>query len=98
MCTCIEMRNKDFYFGRNLDLQYRFGQKVAVTPRNYPFRLKNGSEIKTSFALIGMASVAGEYPLYAEASNEKGLSMAGLYFPGTGYQAYNGMMPLQLPI
>ena len=34
MCTCIEMRNKDFYFGRNLDLQYRFGQKVAVTPRN----------------------------------------------------------------
>ena len=84
MCTCIEMRNKDFYFGRNLDLQYRFGQKVAVTPRNYPFRLKNGSEIKTSFALIGMASVAGEYPLYAEASNEKGLSMAGLYFPGTG--------------
>ena len=29
-----------------------------------------------------MATVVNDYPLYAEASNESGLSMAGLYFPG----------------
>ena len=28
-----------------------------------------------------MATVVSNYPLYAEATNEKGLSMAGLYFP-----------------
>jgi len=32
--------------------------------------------------MIGMASVANDYPLYYEASNEWGLSMAGLNFPG----------------
>ena len=32
--------------------------------------------------MIGMATVADNYPLYYEATNEKGLSMAGLNFPG----------------
>jgi choloylglycine hydrolase len=32
--------------------------------------------------MIGMATVVDSYPLYYEATNEKGLSMAGLNFPG----------------
>lgn len=82
MCTCIELQTKDNYFGRNLDLEYRFAEKVVITPRAYEFRLKNGSAIHTKYAMIGMATVVEEYPLYAEAANEKGLSVAGLYFPG----------------
>lgn len=81
MCTCIDYQTNDHYFGRNLDLEYRFGEKVVITPRRYRFPLKNGSSILTKYAMIGMASVADCYPLYAEATNEKGLSMAGLYFP-----------------
>lgn len=81
MCTCIDFKTKDHYFGRNLDLEYRFNEKVIITPRNYPFELKNGSAIRTKYAMIGMASIKDSYPLYAEATNEKGLSMAGLYFP-----------------
>lgn len=38
MCTCITYENGDFYFGRNLDLESSFGEKVVVTPRNHPFR------------------------------------------------------------
>ena len=34
------------------------------------------------FAIIGMATVVADYPLYYDATNEKGLSMAGLNFPG----------------
>ena len=34
------------------------------------------------FALIGMAYICDDYPLYYDATNEKGLSMAGLNFPG----------------
>ncbi len=81
MCTCINFKSKDNYFGRNLDLEYRFNEKVVITPRNYEFKLKNKSVIKTKYSIIGMAMVVDNYPLYAEASNEKGLSMAGLYFP-----------------
>lgn len=81
MCTCINFKSKDNYFGRNLDLEYRFNEKVVITPRNYEFNLKNKSIIKTKYSIIGMAMVVDNYPLYAEASNEKGLSMAGLYFP-----------------
>ena len=28
MCTCINYKNKDMYFGRNLDLEYSFGEKL----------------------------------------------------------------------
>lgn len=81
MCTCIDFKTKDHYFGRNLDLEYRFQEKVVITPRDYMFQLKNGSVIHASHAMIGMTAVAQDYPLYAEASNKKGLSRAGLYFP-----------------
>ena len=82
MCTCIDFTTKDHYFGRTLDLEYRFDEKVVITPRNYCFTLKNGTTIRTRYAMIGMASVKENYPLYAEATNEKGLSIAGLNFPG----------------
>ena len=85
MCTCINFKSKDNYFGRNLDLEYRFNEKVVITPRNYEFKLKNKSVIKTKYSIIGMAMVVESYPLYAEASNEKGLSIAGLYFPNNAY-------------
>ena len=82
MCTCITYENGDFYFGRNMDLEYRFGEKVVITPRNYVLPLKVHPAQKLSYAMIGMAAVREEYPLYAEAVNENGLGMAGLNFPG----------------
>lgn len=87
MCTCISLKTKDCYFGRNLDLECRFGEKVVITPRNYEVKLRKEKTFKTKYAMIGMATVVDNYPLYAEASNEKGLSIAGLYFPD--YAHYN---------
>lgn len=81
MCTCLSLKNNDFYFGRNLDLDYSFNEQVAITPRRYEFKLKNGNTFYNNYALIGMATVYDEYPLYAEAINEKGLGMAGLNYP-----------------
>lgn len=85
MCTCINLKTKDYYFGRNLDFECRFGEKVAITPRNYEFKLKKEKTFKTKYAMVGMATVVDDYPLYAEASNEKGLAIAGLYFPDYAY-------------
>lgn len=81
MCTAVTYKTKDHYFGRNLDLEYSYHETVTVTPRNYPFHFRRMGEMKAHYALIGMATVADGYPLYYEATNEKGLSMAGLNFP-----------------
>ena len=81
MCTAATYRTKDHYFGRNLDYEFAYNQTVTVTPRNYPFVFRRMGEMKSHYAMIGMAFVQQNYPLYYDATNEKGLSMAGLNFP-----------------
>ncbi|MBQ9761592.1 MAG: choloylglycine hydrolase [Oscillospiraceae bacterium] len=78
MCTAICQGR---YFGRNLDLEYGYQESVTVTPRNSPFRFRKMPPMDTHYAMIGMATVVDNCPLYYEATNEKGLSMAGLNFP-----------------
>ena len=82
MCTAATYKTKDFYFGRTLDYEFSYGDEVTVTPRNFCFRFRHMSEVKTHYAMIGMAYVADDYPLYYDAINEKGLGMAGLNFVG----------------
>lgn len=82
MCTAVTYETENFYFGRNLDLDYHYKEEVTVTPRAYPFAFRNGVLLQNHYAVIGMATVADGYPLYYDATNEKGLSMAGLNFPG----------------
>ena len=81
MCTAISFKTKEHYFGRTLDLYYRLNERVTVTPRNFCFKMRFLSEIKNHYAFIGMATEKGGYPLYYEAVNEMGLSIAGLNFP-----------------
>ncbi len=85
MCTAITFKSTDFYFGRTLDLEYSYNETVTITPRRYPFRFRNGVILKEHYAIIGMATVADGYPLYYDATNEKGLSMAGLNFPDNAH-------------
>ncbi len=82
MCTAITYKTNNFYFGRNLDLEYSYNETVTITPRNYPLCFRNGTVIKDHYAMIGIATISDGYPLYYEATNEKGFSLAGLNFPG----------------
>ena len=82
MCTAISYKNGDAYFGRNLDLERGYGENVVITPRRYPFPLRHEQPMTLHYAMIGMATVADGFPLYYDATNEMGLSMAGLNFPG----------------
>lgn len=82
MCTAATYRTKNHYFGRTLDYDVSYQESVAVTPRNYPFHFRRMGDMKNHYAMIGMAAKAGDYPLYYEATNEKGLSIAGLNFVG----------------
>ena len=85
MCTAITYKTHNHYFGRNLDLEYSYHETVTITPRNYPFFFRTVSPMATHLAMIGMAYVVDDYPLYYDATNEAGLSMAGLNFPGNAY-------------
>lgn len=81
MCTAVTYKTKDHYFGRNLDLEYAYQETVTITPRKYVFPFRKMGEMRNHYAMIGMAYVVQEYPLYYDATNEVGLSMAGLHFP-----------------
>ena len=82
MCTAATYQTKDFYFGRTLDHDCSYGEEVTVTPRRYPFRFRHLGDMASHYAMIGMAHVAEQYPLYYDAVNEKGLAIAGLNFVG----------------
>ncbi len=82
MCTAVNYKADGYYFGRNLDLHYSNDEKVTITPRNFPLKFRSAGELDHHYAIIGMATVMDGYPLYYDATNEKGVSMAGLNFPG----------------
>lgn len=82
MCTAATYKTKDFYFGRTLDYEFSYGDEITVTPRNYAFDFRHTSACTSHYAIIGMAHIVGNYPLYYDAINEKGLGMAGLNFVG----------------
>ena len=89
MCTAVSFSSKDHYFGRNLDLEYCYDECVTITPRNYPFAFRCAAQISSHYAMIGVATIADDYPLYYDATNEAGLSVAGLNFPGNAYYPPN---------
>lgn len=80
MCTSIFYKTKNSYFGRTLDYEFSYGEKITITPRNYPFKFRYLKENNNHYAIIGMAHIENNYPLYYEAMNEKGLAIAGLNF------------------
>ncbi|MGM9881903.1 MAG: choloylglycine hydrolase [Bacilli bacterium] len=80
MCTAATYKTKDFYFGRTLDYEFSYGDEVTITPRKYHFHFREEENIDNHYAIIGMAHVLDNYPLYYDAINEKGLAVAGLNF------------------
>lgn len=82
MCTAASFKNKNTYFGRTLDYEFSYGEKVTITPRNYPFEFRHLGLNNNHYAIIGMAHIHNDYPMYYDAMNEYGLGMTGLNFVG----------------
>ena len=80
MCTAIKVDFKDGFFGRNMDIDHSFGEQIIITPRNYRLKFKVSNSFERHYAIMGVGTVIDEYPLYADAMNEKGLCFAGLSF------------------
>ena len=82
MCTAAAFRSKDFYFGRTLDYEFSYGDQVVILPRSYPLHYLEQETQSRHYAMIGMACVMEDTPLFYDAVNEKGLAIAGLNFVG----------------
>ncbi len=81
MCTALAFKTENRYFGRNLDMDVSYGEEICVIPRNYAFKFKNAPPLSEHYAMIGMATIIDGVPLFYDATNEHGLSAAGLNFP-----------------
>ena len=82
MCTAVSFNIENSLFGRNLDVECEYGERVIITPRNFTLKFKNCIDLSNHYAIIGVGIREGEYPLYFDAANEHGLAMAGLNFVG----------------
>ncbi len=90
MCTALKFKTNDTYFGRTLDLDCSYGEQVCIVPRNFPIMLREKEELTNHYAMIGIAIIVDNTPLFYDATNEYGVSMAGLNFPGNAY--YNDLL------
>lgn len=77
MCTAIFDNG---LFGRTLDLECSYLENIVITPRMYEFNYLYERD-KRDNAIIGVAHIENDVPLYYDAMNENGLCMAGLNFP-----------------
>ena len=78
MCTALVHQN---LFGRTLDLEYSYCERVCVVPRRLPLPFRTQPTLSTHYAILGMAHVVQDYPLFYDAVNEHGLAAAALNFP-----------------
>ena len=81
MCTAVSLKMKEHYFGRNLDLEHSYGERVIITPGKYVFSFRRACDKEKHPAIMGTGIVRDNVPLYFDAINEKGLGVAALSFP-----------------
>ena len=89
MCTAFSW-GEGRYFGRNLDLEYHYDEAVVTLGRDFPLVFKHLPTDCSHYAMIGIATVREGYPLFYDAMNEHGLSMAGLNFVGNAFYHKEG--------
>ena len=77
------LQDKGFYFGRTLDYEFSYGEEITITPRNYPIPFRHMGTLTSHYAIIGMAHVADNYPLYYDAMNERDSAWQDLTLSGT---------------
>ena len=89
MCTAATYKTNDFYFGRTLDYESSYGEEIVIMPRNFSLEFLSEGICEKHYSVIGTAHIAGGYPLFYDAVNEKGLCMAGLNFVGNAHYFKN---------
>lgn len=82
MCTAVKFISNGFYFGRTLDNDTGYAEEIVVTPRRRKLCFRQAETLVAHHAIIGMATVVDNLPLYYDGCNDVGLAMAGLNLVG----------------
>ena len=83
MCTAISDHTSGFLFGRTLDLERSYSERVILTPRRLQLEFLYQKSISEHHAILGIGILHGDMPLYFDAINEAGLAIAALNFPSS---------------
>jgi hypothetical protein len=75
--TYTSFKTHDHYFGRNLDLEYSYHETVTITPRHFPLHFRRVQASAIHLAIIGIAYVNNNYPLYYDADQ---IELVGMGF------------------
>lgn len=78
MCTAFSCLG---YFGRTLDFERSFGEKLLFIPRKLPFGFRYERGRDSHLAFLGVGVDLGDYPLMFDGVNESGVFAAALNFP-----------------
>ncbi len=100
MCTVVSYKDSRecSFFGRNMDLDYNFGQSPVVTPRGFSYINPVDNSIHTTkYAMVGMGTIINNHPLYPEIVNEHGLCCAGLNYPLAVWEKENREGSINIP-
>lgn len=81
MCTAISINEKSHLFGRTLDVEASYGEKIIIVPRGFKLDFIYEKSIVVPCSIMGIGCRAGNYPLYFDAVNEYGLAGSALNFP-----------------
>ena len=81
MCTAIFDNKHGAFFGRTLDLEISYGEKIIRASRGDALSFIHEGELLCKHSILGMAYDAGSNPLFFDAVNDMGLSAAALNFP-----------------
>lgn len=84
MCTSIFVtsKTKQHYLARTMDFVFPLEATPIFIPRGYVWKSLSGEEHTSQYAFIGSGSAAEAKYLLADGINEKGVSIAELYFSG----------------
>jgi len=91
MCTAISDNSGIFLFGRTLDLERSYDERVILTPRKKSLDFLHVSPTVEHLAMLGIGIVFENMPLYFDAINESGLGVAALNFPRSA--VYRDILP-----
>ena len=91
MCTAICDNTNGFLFGRTLDLERSYDERVILTPRRKALDFLHMPPTSEHLAMLGIGIVFGDKPLYFDAVNEAGLAVAALNFPRSA--VYKDILP-----
>ena len=79
MCTSISFCDRGLY-GRNLDLEYHFGEQVVITPRDYPFSFHHRDPADTAFCHDRHGQRGAGYTALCRGSQREGAVYGGALF------------------